>query len=662
MGTKPLISTRRPAACPRDPGSPQCRSGSLRTCCGRRYFENILFLLLLPSTLFATEKIPPVVVSKPLSHSHQPNVVISSSELQKQGVSSLTEALQTFGGIQLQDTTGNGSQVAISMRGFGVNASSNSLLLINGIPFTNPDIAPPNLNQIPIDDIAFIEIYTGSESVLYGDQAVGGVINIITRKKLKNNFTLSCGIGSYNKRECNGGLQNQWKAIRYAMNVGSSHTDNYRAHNDYDLTNFSGEMLYPYANGSLQFNYKIDKEKMLYPGALTAAEVDQNRRAANNDIDFFSDWGGFFHLRHLQSINDDWMIETDITRRTMDGNGVLFSPFTQSRIIDFIKPEIKGKIGSILTEGGIDLESDHYTLDTAFGETIDKLQKYGVFTLIKIPSGNKLIFSMGGRAAVQYSDLQSPDDINVTNHAAATTIDGTYQYTEKTSFYLRRAGSFRFPKADEMASTTPGTILKTQQGVAYETGVSTEWMNLSSQFSLFQLNLHDEITFDPTQTAEDPFGTNRNLPPTERIGFSINEKYEISNSVALTGQYHYVNAKFSSGINKGKQIPSVAENIFHVGLDYHFLEDWNLFNEAIYTGSQYPANDDANVSQKIGGYIVYNVNLHYQLQQFSASFRINNLFNKFYNLYTVYTPSTNTDTFYPAPGRNFYFTMKYEWV
>lgn len=619
-------------------------------------------LYLSASTLLATEKIPPVIVSKPLTYSHKPSVVISSSDMQKQGVATLSEALQSFGGIQLQDTTGNGSQVAISMRGFGVNASSNSLLLVNGIPFTNPDIAPPNLNQIPIDDIAFIEIYTGSESVLYGDQAVGGIINIITKKKLKNNVTLSCGLGSYNKYECNGGLQNRWKDLRYAMNVESFHTDNYRAHNDYDLTDFSGELLYPYSTGSLQFNYKIDKEKMLYPGALSAAEVDQNRRAANNNIDFFSDWNGFYHLRHLHSINDNWMVETDLTRRTMNGNGVLFSPFTQSRTIDFLKPVVKGKVGHVMTESGVDVENDRYTLDTDFGNTFDKLQKYSIFALIKIPSTDKLIFSIGGRSAMQHSDLQSPDDIVINNYAGATTINGTYQYNENTSFYLRRAGSFRFPKVDEMASTTPGTILKTQYGVAYETGASNKYRNLSSQFELFQLNLHDEITFDPTQTAQDPFGTNRNLPPTKRVGFSFDEKFEMTNALSLTCQYHFVDAKFSSGVNIGKQIPSVAENIFHLGLNYHFLEDWIFFSEAVYTGSQFPANDDANISHKIGGYTIYNASLHYQLQQFSASLRLNNLFNKFYNLYTVYTPSTNTDSFYPAPGRNFYFTMQYEWV
>jgi iron complex outermembrane receptor protein len=440
------------------------------------------------------------------------------------------------------------------------------------------------------------------------------------------------------------------------------HTDNYRAHNDYDQTNVSGEIAYPYSSGTLQFNYKIGREKMLYPGALSATEVNEDRRAASNDTDFFSDWNGFFHLRHLQTINDDWMIQTDMTRRTMNGNGVLFSPFTQTRVIDFLKPTVKGKLGAVLTESGVDFENDHYTLDTDFGDTFDKLKKYGIFGLIKIPAAEKVTISLGVRAATQYSDLQSPDDIHTKNNATATTLDGIYQYNENTSFYLRRAGSFRFPKADEMASTTPGTILKTQQGVAYEAGSSVNIFQLHSQLSLYQLNLKDEITFDPTQTEQDPFGTNRNLPPTTRTGFSINEKYVITPDIMLNGQYHYVNARFSSGVNVGKQIPLVAENIFHFGIDYHFLENWNFFSEAIYTGSQFPSNDDANVSHKIGGYTIYNFNLHYQFQHFSASFRLNNLTNKFYNLYTVYTPTTNTESFYPAPGRNFFLTLKYEWT
>src|SRR5580700_4124310 len=91
--------------------------------------------------------------------------IISKESIAAVGATSLQEALQTLGGVQLQDTTGNGSQVLLSMRGFGGNASSNTLLMVNGIPLTNPDLAPPDLNAIPIQQVEYLEVFAGSESV-----------------------------------------------------------------------------------------------------------------------------------------------------------------------------------------------------------------------------------------------------------------------------------------------------------------------------------------------------------------------------------------------------------------------------------------------------------------------------------------------------------------
>ncbi|HEX2548858.1 MAG TPA: TonB-dependent receptor plug domain-containing protein, partial [Gammaproteobacteria bacterium] len=321
-----------------------------------KIFKKITIILLCSSILkaLAIENIPPVVVTKPYT---SPVKVITQNEISAFGVNSLSDALKSLGGLQLQDTTGNGSQVAISMRGFGSNASSNTLLLINGIPFTNPDIAPPDLNNIPIEEVERIEIFSGSASVLYGDQAVGGVVNVITKKYIQDKVNLSCALGSFHTYQCDLGWQRQWKKIQFAMNLKNQTTDNYREHNNYYQTNLNGSILYPYSSGSVELIYQIEKEKMLYPGALSREEVDQDPRAANNDTDFFADTNGFIHLKQMQALNDVWNVQTNIMRRMMSGNGVLFSPFTQSRVIDFIQPELQGKIGKVALQGGIDFEN-----------------------------------------------------------------------------------------------------------------------------------------------------------------------------------------------------------------------------------------------------------------------------------------------------------------
>src|SRR5436190_8612328 len=134
----------------------------------------ILFLPVLYTFAETSQVIPPIVVKKkPFSLTSGTANVISQQDIITSGDANLSQVLQNLGGIQLQNVSANGNQVLLSLRGFGANASSNTLLLINGIPLVNPDLAPPDLNAIPLSQIKSIVIIAGSESVLYGDQAVG---------------------------------------------------------------------------------------------------------------------------------------------------------------------------------------------------------------------------------------------------------------------------------------------------------------------------------------------------------------------------------------------------------------------------------------------------------------------------------------------------------
>lgn len=627
----------------------------------------LLILLVIATNCFATPNdtvIPPVIVSakKFANHSitHAAKTVITQQDMSDIGATSLSQALQELGGVQLQDTVGNGSQVALSMRGFGVNASSNTLLLINGIPIVNPDLASPDLNAIPIQEIEYIEVTSGSEGVLYGDQAVGGTVNIITREKSLEKIAVSCSAGSYNAKNCYAAINNKIKQVNYGLNISSSHSDNYRDRNDYGQNHLSGRLDYAYQTGKLAFDYSLANEHMQYPGALTAEQVRQNRRQSENDTDFFRDWNGFYHLQNQQQLTTNWLLQTDASRREMHGDGILTSPFSQSRVIHFIKPQVKGTVGKLLLNSGIDFENDQYRLQSLYGVTSDAEQKYGIFGIANYPATSRLSFSVGARGAQADNQLDQFEITNVINRAIATTLGTSFQLDPNTQFYLRRAENFRFPKADENAATPPDVHgLKTQRGVSYETGVNWDYKNLLTKFDIYQINLRDEITFDPFQTPQTPFGSNRNLDPTVRRGATLTEKFPITTKVTVDGEYTLAYAKFQSGPYSGNRIPLVSENILHTGVNYAFTQRWNLYTEALYTGNQYAANDNANIAGKIGGYTTYNVNLRYHMQQFSAAFRINNIFNKYYYFYSVFEPSMPLEFFYPAPGRNFLLTLKY---
>jgi iron complex outermembrane receptor protein len=638
----------------------------------RTYFYafSIWWLLcFIMSMTMASTTVPTVIVKAPrkikAAMSGGPSSVITQKQMQASGVTSLAQTLESLGGIQLQDSFGNGAQVALNMRGFGANANSNTLLLINGIPLSNPDLAPPDLNMIPLNEIESIEVMAGSESVLYGDQAVGGAINIVTREALnnKNKAQLSCSAGSYNERRCEIAFYMQKDKFNHHIRLSSSHNHHYRDHNEDNQNQLAGQLAYHAAQSEMHVYYTASNEYMQFPGPLTAAQVRQNRRQASNDTDFFKAGNAFVHLQYVYQLHPGLGLQTDMAGRIMQGHGVLFSPFEQWRQTYFFKPTIKGTIKnsflhSITWFSGIDVQADHYRLSSSFGLTNNEQQKYGLFALVNVPVLSSVVFSLGARGAQQSSHLQSTTSSAAINRAFASTLGLTYQFHPDLNLYLRRAESFRFPKADENASAPIGVKgLRTQRGVAYETGVALERDLYALKLGMYQLHLKDEISFDPLQTPQQPFGSNTNLSPTARTGFTFSGRYAFTDHLVLNGQYNYVNARFQQGIYKGNRIPLVSDTIIRMGVDYRIHEHWNIYSEAIYTGNQYAANDNTNSLGKIGGYTTYNMNIRFHRASFSASLRLNNIFNKYYYFYTV--DQSGTEFFYPAPGRNIMLTLNY---
>jgi iron complex outermembrane receptor protein len=286
------------------------------------------FMFLISSTCAAEPRqhIPDVInqhAALQTSFSGGNRHLISRQMIATTGALTLSDILQSAGGLQLHDASGTGSQTLISMRGFGANAGSNTLLLINGIPITNPDIMPPDINAIPLEAINQIEITAGSESVLYGDQAVGGIINIITDHATEKNIRLQCNAGSYQARECHASIANFYRALNYQASLTSKSTDNYREHNHYLNNTLLGSALYKNIAHEIEVDYKFTHENMQYPGALTAAQVRQDRNQAANTTDYFKDDNQYLHLSLKNPLHEQWKLNTDVLLNNMNGNGVL---------------------------------------------------------------------------------------------------------------------------------------------------------------------------------------------------------------------------------------------------------------------------------------------------------------------------------------------------
>src|SRR5438477_1740887 len=134
------------------------------------------------------------------------STVITADDIAHSPALTVQEIIAQTPGVQLTSLYGgvNGVKTSVDLRGFGAFATSNTLVLINGRRLNDIDMAGVDFSTIPRDSIERIEITRGnSGAVLYGDNAVGGVINIVLKNGVGGPPVAMCaeaGVGSFNQR------------------------------------------------------------------------------------------------------------------------------------------------------------------------------------------------------------------------------------------------------------------------------------------------------------------------------------------------------------------------------------------------------------------------------------------------------------------------------
>jgi iron complex outermembrane receptor protein len=595
--------------------------------------------------------------------------IISRDEIEKSGARHVAEVLRGRGGVQISDQFGDGSRVAVGVRGFGETANANTLILVDGRRLNNNDIANPNLNSISLQDVERIEIIRGSAGTLFGDQAVGGVINIITRRPDKLRLELGGGGGSYGRRGVHGSLsQRMDSGIYYRVSAEERAADNYRDHNDIEVRNLFANAGYEYASGDVFAELQYSDEKLDTPGALFADEVAEDRQqavAALSD-DFADTETTAIRVGVKQNLTDWLALEAEGTNREEQTDFLLSfrtfpgSPGQQSRHLIGFTPRLIAALpleyGDLLVTLGHDLELFDYTIRSVIGRQTNDQKVRGNYLQIVAPLHPKLSLTVGARDAKVENDLQDtftfPNGISIDDSEFLTEIGFSLTPTPQWRLFARRDESVRFAKVDEYTDPVPGTILQTQTGVSYELGA--EWSNgrHDGRVVAYRLDLDNEIAAVPGAGL---FGAaaNINLPETRRDGLILS-----------AGIQAYIDAKVTSGALDGNRVPFVAKHSLSFATEYELAPQWRLFGEVQAISDRVFSGDFDRVLDTLPGYTVLNLKSDYRYREWTIAARVNNVLDKEYSDFgaraTIFPPPAfapvQLASFYPAPERNFWLT------
>jgi iron complex outermembrane receptor protein len=592
-------------------------------------------------------------------------VVINSEEIEHSGAQSLPDLLRSRAGIQVQDVVGAGSRGAtLVMRGFGSNAANNTLVLLDGQKLNNPSLASPDLSSITLADIDRIEIIQGSAGVLFGDQATGGVINIITKQPQKRSANIELGRGTLDSESYRGSVSEAFdNGLSYRLSGEHRLTDNYRVNNDANYTNLHLNTGYSSERFSIFAEAQQINDDMRLPGSLTQTEIQQNRRQSDTPNDFQNIDTDRYRAGTKIMLTPQWQFEAEYSYRNADSKGfTYYTDFTDSTTVKAFTPRLVGNFaspyGKAIATLGYDGQRSNYesTLTDAdiYQDTNDL---YGQLVLPIYTDVTATLGYRNSRLNEKNFNTQKHND----DSQSVATYGLSWQIDKFSRVFARRDSSFRWANADENGYTLPGVdFLKPQTSDSDEIGYEWHGNQLLASVVLYRLDTDDELLYDPA--ANGGLGANINLPSSRRDGVNVDVNWSATNTLQLRASAGYVDAEIKSGDFKGNTVPFAAAYTGSFGFDWRLLRELNFYMDAQYTGRRYRAGDDPNILGELGGYTIYNAMLRWEHEHLYATLRINNLTSKKYEGFTGVSISSYGiyDYAYPAAERQTLATIGYK--
>ncbi len=196
--------------------------------------------------------------------------------------SDLSQALNGIASANLSNYGGLGANKHIKMRG---STSSQVLVMVDGRPINSPRDGEADLSSIPLDNVEQVEVMHGPASTLYGSSAMGGAVNIITRRppedKLRTEMSTSVGtFRTYQERMIHGG---RLAKFGYLLNGAFESSEGFRDNSGYNAK-----------DAGARFEYDINTENVLFlntgfytgkagaPGPVSSPDIDDKQITRKN--------------------------------------------------------------------------------------------------------------------------------------------------------------------------------------------------------------------------------------------------------------------------------------------------------------------------------------------------------------------------------------------
>lgn len=220
--------------------------------------------------------------------------IVTSTDIERSTATTIGELLAREANVNLQSVTGGDKRATVDIRGMGAAAGSNVLVLVDGVRLNESDLSGADLSTIPMSQIERIEILRGGGAVLFGNGAVGGVINILTRRTAGAGTQAEVSVRreSYDTTDLRVGGSTRLGAVEARLDASRFDSDGFRANSDVAARNVAATLRYS-PSGALSFldlyaRAAIHRDTSGLPGPVSAstfASGTAGRRSTTAPLD-----------------------------------------------------------------------------------------------------------------------------------------------------------------------------------------------------------------------------------------------------------------------------------------------------------------------------------------------------------------------------------------
>ena len=573
--------------------------------------------------------------------------VISREDIERRQARSVEDLLRGTQGISITNNGGPGKNTSVFMRG---TESDHILVLIDGVRAGSATSGGAAYGNIPIEQIERIEIVRGPRSSLYGSEAIGGVIQIFTRKGGKEGFTpnFSIGGGSYGTFNGSAGLSGRSKRGWFNMNISGKNTNGFNS--------CSGK---PYPNGAGCFTNEPDRD-----GYQNVAGSFRAGYLFKNGLDIETNF-----MRSSGKVNYDgkYSNKSELVQQVFGGKA-RYSPFEFWKVTlaggrsrensrDFLgqgknfKSRFDSRRDTITLQNDFTLNKSHLlTVGADYkNDTVSSSEDF------EVTSRNNLGAFAQHQATVFKQDLELSIRYDENEQFGGNVTGGAgwgYTVTEWLRFTANVGTAFKAPTFNELYY--PGGYsnanLRPEESVSYEFGTSGKIKQTNWAFNIYETQIHDLIANDASWVPQ-------NINKVRIRGFegmisTRIKKWQINTNLTLLDAQNK-----SSGINRGNILPRRAKESFRFDVNRKFdkfklfglsFNKYTIGTQLLVVGQRY---DDLANTRKLDSYVKLDIRGEYTLNQnWRLQGRIENISNERYE----------TASFYNQPGRNFFITLRYQ--